>query len=100
MTHSHALDLTIIEAILQRGDAGFVGLIGSKTKRARFEHRLADAGFSAASIASIVSPIGAHGITGKAPGMVAIAAAAELLQIATHLDKSGAATNFPISVRI
>ena len=99
MTHSHALDLEIIKAILRRGDAGFVGLIGSRTKRARFEHRLADAGFSLDAIAGIVSPIGAHGITGKAPGVVAIAAAAELLQVATHLDKSGAVTNIPISVR-
>lgn len=99
MTHSHALDLTIIQSILKRGDAGFVGLIGSKTKRARFERRLADAGFSAARIASIVSPIGVPGISGKAPGVVAIAAAAELLQVATHPDKPGLVTNIPISVR-
>lgn len=99
MTHSHALDLTIIAAILKRGDAGFVGLIGSKTKRARFEHRLADAGFAAERIATIVSPIGARGITGKAPGVVAIAAAAELLQVATHRDKSATTAEIPISVR-
>jgi xanthine dehydrogenase accessory factor len=84
MTHSHALDLRIVEAVLKRGDAGFLGLIGSKTKRARFAHRLADQGFTEAQIATMVSPIGAHGIAGKAPGVVAIAAAAQLLEVATR----------------
>ena len=39
LTHSHDLDLRITEAILRRGDFGWFGLIGSKTKRARFVHR-------------------------------------------------------------
>ncbi len=34
LTHQHDLDLRITEAILRRGDFGFLGLIGSKTKRA------------------------------------------------------------------
>ena len=44
LTHSHDLDLAITPAILRRGDFGFFGLIGSKTKRARFEHRLRERG--------------------------------------------------------
>ena len=99
MTHSHALDLAIVEAVLRRGDAGFLGLIGSRTKRARFEHRLADQGFTPAQIASITSPIGAAGISGKAPGVVAIAAAAQLLEVATRLNGAGEHTVIPISVR-
>ncbi|MEO6363294.1 MAG: xanthine dehydrogenase accessory protein XdhC, partial [Caldimonas sp.] len=39
LTHEHALDLRIVEAILKRGDFGFCGLIGSKTKRSQFAHR-------------------------------------------------------------
>ena len=39
LTHSHALDLAITEAILKRGDFAYLGLIGSRTKRARFLHR-------------------------------------------------------------
>ena len=41
MTHSHALDQRLAEAILARPEhVGWFGLIGSKTKRMQFEHRL------------------------------------------------------------
>jgi xanthine dehydrogenase accessory factor len=43
MTHDHALDLAVTAAALRRGFP-FVGLIGSDTKRARFERRLAELG--------------------------------------------------------
>lgn len=99
MTHSHALDLEIIEAILARGDAAFIGLIGSDTKRARFEHRLAAKGFSAAQIAGITSPIGVGGITGKAPGVVAVAAAAQLLQVTERVLEQAPLAESPIPVR-
>src|SRR5207245_9576867 len=39
LTHNHDLDLSITEAILRRGDFGYLGLIGSETKRQRFIHR-------------------------------------------------------------
>ncbi len=32
-------ELAITQAILERGDFDYLGLIGSATKRARFEHR-------------------------------------------------------------
>lgn len=82
MTHSHALDLAIVERILKRGDAGFIGLIGSKTKRATFERRLLERGIERALLTQIMCPIGAPGVVGKAPGVVAIAVAAQLMQIA------------------
>ena len=44
MTHPHDLDFDLIHQILQRGDSGYVGLIGSKTKRTRFFRRLAQRG--------------------------------------------------------
>jgi xanthine dehydrogenase accessory factor len=100
MTHSHALDLTIVEQVLRRGDAGFVGLIGSKTKRVRFERRLVEQGFSAAQIAAITSPIGAAGIDGKAPGVVAIAAAAQLLEVATRRNNAAQAAAITASVHL
>ena len=99
MTHSHALDLQIVEAVLKRGDAGFLGLIGSRTKRARFAHRLADQGFTPAQIATLVSPIGVAGITGKAPGIVAIAAAAQLLACVTRRDGAAQPPEITLSVR-
>ena len=79
LTHEHALDLRIVEAILRRGDFAYCGLIGSKTKRARFEHRLEARGFDAATIARLVCPIGVAGIEGRAPEIIAAAVVAELL---------------------
>ena len=46
MTHSHAQDFDIVLALLRRADTGMVGLIGSKTKRMQFEHRLLARGLS------------------------------------------------------
>ena len=83
LTHSHDLDLALTQAILSRGDFGFFGLIGSRTKRARFEHRLRDRGFAPALLARIVCPIGVPGITGKEPEVIAMAVVAQLLQQAS-----------------
>ena len=79
LTHSHDLDMDISRAILQRGDFGFFGLIGSQTKRARFEHRLAERGVDAATLARMVCPIGLPGIPGKEPSLIAVAVVAQLL---------------------
>lgn len=81
LTHSHALDLAITEAILKRGDFGWFGLIGSATKRARFEHRLRERGIDDATLARMTCPIGLPGIGGKQPGVIAVAIAAQLLEI-------------------
>ena len=80
MTHSHALDFDIVDRILRREDAAYCGLIGSVTKRRRFEKRLRDAGVSQPLIDRLVCPIGVDGISGKKPAEIAVAAAAELLQ--------------------
>ena len=79
LTHEHALDLRIAEAILRRGDFGFFGLIGSKTKRAGFTHRLEARGIDTATIARMTCPIGLAGIDGKAPEMIAAGVVAQLL---------------------
>ncbi len=83
LTHSHDLDLALAQAILKRGDFGFFGLIGSKTKRARFQHRLAERGFDAGHIARMTCPIGVPGIEGKEPEVIAVAVVAQLLQAAS-----------------
>ena len=80
LTHSHELDLRIVQAVLKRGDFGFFGLIGSKSKRARFEARLRERGVEQALLDRIVCPIGLPGIAGKEPEVIAIAAVAQLLQ--------------------
>lgn len=81
MTHSHALDLALCERIARRTDAAYFGLIGSKTKRARFEHRMAEHGIDPARIAAMVCPMGVGGIVDKSPDIIAVAIAAQLLQV-------------------
>ena len=79
-THSHALDYALIEAALARDDWRYLGLIGSKSKRAQFERRLEARGVAREAFARIHCPIGAHvGIRGKQPGAIAVAIAAEML---------------------
>ena len=79
MTHSHRLDEDICTAVLKRGDFAFLGLIGSATKRARFEARFRAAGIPEAAIARLTCPIGIGGISSKAPGAIAVATAAQVL---------------------
>jgi xanthine dehydrogenase accessory factor len=87
MSFSHAEDLDIVAACLQRqrvrGDLPFIGLIGSQTKWASFRQRLAARGFSDAELAQVVCPIGVPGIAGKEPEVIAVAVAAQLLRIQT-----------------
>lgn len=80
LTHEHDLDLRITEAILRRGDFGYLGLIGSKTKRQRFFRRFEQRGIDAGRIERITCPIGIAGIGGKEPEVIAVAVAAQLLQ--------------------
>lgn len=84
MSFSHAEDLDVLAACLQRqrvhGDLPFVGLIGSKTKWAAFQSRLRDRGFTQHELAHVTSPIGVSGISDKRPEVIAVAVAAQLLQ--------------------
>ena len=80
MTHNHALDLELAERILRRGDFAFFGMIGSHSKRKQFEHRLAARGIDPAHVARMKCPLGVDGIVDKSPEIIAIAAAAQLLQ--------------------
>jgi xanthine dehydrogenase accessory factor len=76
LTHSHALDLEIVEAVIRRADAGYLGLIGSKTKRASFIHKLERIGLSSAQLHC---PVGLEGIQGKHPEVIAASVVADLL---------------------
>lgn len=78
MTHSHALDQRLCEAVLSRENVGWFGLIGSKTKRAQFTSRMEAKGLSAASM---VCPVGLPGIINKAPAVIAASVAAQLLLV-------------------
>jgi xanthine dehydrogenase accessory factor len=81
LTHSHDLDYSLTECILRRTDFSYLGLIGSKTKRNTFERRLEQHGVSEELRERITCPIGIPGITGKEPAEIAVAVAAQLLQL-------------------
>ena len=81
MSHSHALDLAITDAALRHPRVAYVGLIGSATKRARFDKRLREAQVPEARIAQLICPIGVPGIRSKAPAMIAAATAAQMLML-------------------
>jgi xanthine dehydrogenase accessory factor len=81
LTHRHDLDMRISEAILERGDFGFFGLIGSKTKRQRFMHRFEERGIPGATIGRMTCPIGLPGIEGKEPEVIAASVVAQLLTL-------------------
>jgi len=76
MTHSHALDLEIVERLLRRGDCSFLGLIGSETKAAKFRARLRAKGLDPSTL---VCPVGLFK-GGKHPAEVAVSAVAQLLE--------------------
>lgn len=81
LTHSHALDLEIVTAVLERGDFGFLGLIGSATKKRVFLRRLRARGVPEARLARLTCPIGVPGVRDKRPEVIAAAVAAQLLQV-------------------
>lgn len=114
MSFSHAEDLQVVRACLtrnrmaaegeavSRSESGaseaskpvarnlplpFIGLIGSKTKWARFRHRLTDYGFDERAISQVTCPIGLPEISGKEPEVIAASVVAQLLMlrnISTH----------------
>ena len=92
MTHSHPLDLALVGAALQRNDIAYIGLIGSATKRARFESRLRPSGQGAAALKRLVCPVGLPGLYGKEPAVIAASIAGDLLirrQALQHADETG-----------
>jgi len=82
MTHDHVEDLAIVEAALRRPDLGSIGLIGSRSKWARFRKQLReDAGLGEADLARVSTPIGIEGIRSKEPAAIAVSVAARVLQL-------------------
>jgi xanthine dehydrogenase accessory factor len=81
MTHSHALDLDVVAAALKAGRFAYLGLIGSATKRARFESAMRQIGIADAAMEELICPIGLTAIRDKAPAAIAAAIAAQLLMV-------------------
>ncbi len=79
MTHKHPLDFNIITAALERNDARYIGLIGSKTKWERFKLRFQHRGHEPGFYAAVRCPIGLNEVPGKRPIEVAVSIAGEII---------------------
>ncbi len=90
MTHNHQLDLELTAAILKRNQFTWFGLIGSKTKRVKFEHRLRDRGFDPQLVQRMRCPMGIAEVKGKLPIEIAVSIAGEI--IATYNANFGQQT--------
>jgi len=80
LSHSHALDYRLAEAALARGDAAYVGMIGSATKRARFEASFLRDGGRREALAGLTCPIGGSDVDDKRPEVIAALTSAELVR--------------------
>jgi xanthine dehydrogenase accessory factor len=100
LTHDHALDFLIGAEALQRDDAPYVGMVGSKTKRARFRSWYLAEGYPADRLERLVLPIGGAafpaGVGDKRPEVIAALAAAEIL---VHIGGREASATRPVSTQ-
>lgn len=79
MTHDHNLDYALTAAALAGGRFGYLGLIGSDTKKARFLGRLRRDGFAEGTLRRLTCPIGIPALKNKAPEVIAVSVVADLL---------------------
>ena len=83
LTHDHALDFLIAAEALKRREAPYIGMVGSRTKRAKFRSWYVAEGGNADDVARLTLPIGAFGkskaVGDKRPEVIAALAAAEIL---------------------
>ncbi len=80
LTHSHALDSLIAAAVLETDTARYLGIIGSKTKKALFRKAFRAVGIPEARIKQVVCPIGGNAVRDKRPEVIAALVAAELVR--------------------
>jgi len=78
VTHDHALDFLIAKEALCRDDLAYIGMIGSKTKRATFANWLAREGH-VGTLDNLVLPIGGTLVKDKRPAIIAALVTSEVL---------------------
>ncbi|WJL97177.1 xanthine dehydrogenase accessory protein XdhC [Microbacterium sp. ET2] len=81
MTHDHVEDLALTDQALRRSDLSSIGLIGSRSKWARFRAKLGELGHTDDALGRVTTPIGVPEVSGKAPAVIAVSVAARLLQL-------------------
>ena len=89
MTHSHALDFDLVRALMIQSGFGFIGLIGSESKRRRFLRKLEQTGLAPDQTGRLTCPIGQVALKFKQPELLAISIAAQLLQLAQSGKHTG-----------
>lgn len=87
LTHDHALDFLIAAEALRRDDASYVGMIGSKTKRATFKNWLSREIGQPELFDRLVCPIGGTTAKDKRPAVIAALAAAEIMAAALNFQR-------------
>lgn len=101
LTHDHALDFLIAAEALRRDDASYVGMIGSKTKRATFKNWLSREIGRPEFFDRLICPIGGTTVKDKRPSVIAALAAAEIMTAALNyqLPAQSAATRRAATAR-
>jgi len=79
LTHDHALDFLIANEALGRFDCPYVGMVGSRTKRAKFASWYMEQGGDRVDLDRLILPIGTQGLGDKRPSVIAALAAAEIM---------------------
>ena len=96
LTHDHALDFLIVAEALKRTDAAYVGMIGSKTKKATFRSwYLNTANGDQERFQRLVSPIGGDEVNDKRPAVIAALASAEVLKALAAFNATSIGTEAP-----
>lgn len=78
LTHNHALDLAIIDGVFRHKSFAFLGLIGSKSKKARFVSRLSQR-HNPELVERLICPLGIVQTSSKLPAVIAVSVVAQLL---------------------
>ncbi len=89
MTSGHSFDLEVQDQLL-RQEMAYVGVIGSKKKKAAVNQRLRERGVSQEMIDTVHSPIGIS-INAVTPEEIAVSIAAEMIQVRAAI-RQGAGT--------
>lgn len=78
LTHDHGLDFLLTAAALERGDAAYVGMIGSATKRAKLRKWMREH-CDLTHFGRLTCPIGAQGSADKRPELIGAFVVAEVM---------------------
>jgi xanthine dehydrogenase accessory factor len=97
LTHDHALDFLIAAEALKRPDAAYVGMIGSKTKRATFRNWLSREVGQPDLFENLICPIGGTAVKDKRPAVIATLAASEIMTAALTWSAKGTQSSSTVS---